>query len=141
MKEIGALSPGETVSPDDSADVLYKLQRLLDRFNAREPLIYSVSFSVFDLPGPKQPYLIGPTSPSLSPDFSVNQRPVKIYSCSLILVNTTPSQVEIPVYIRDEQWWADNRVKNLESFRDSNLPTIDMGSTISHQRKHPMQQT
>lgn len=113
MREIGALATGEQPSIGDSADVLQKLQRLIDRFNAREPMVYNVNFTRFTLPVATQPVTIGPSG-----DFDANQRPVKIYSCGLILTGTDP-EVEIPVNIRDQAWWANNRVKNLES----TLPT------------------
>lgn len=114
LQEIGALAAGEQAAPEDSATVLQKLQRLIDRFNAKRTMIYNVNFSVFTLPVNTQPITIGPGAM-----FDVNQRPVEIVSMSLILNNTTPTQVEIPIHMRDDAWWADQRVKNLTSV----LPT------------------
>ncbi len=116
MKEIGALAAGETLPIEQAADVLEKLQRLIDSFNARRPMVYSQTFTSFVLPVNTQPVLIGPGS---SANFQVTQRPVDIDSIGLILNNTTPTQIEIWLNKRDKDWWAEQRVKNLTS----TLPT------------------
>lgn len=116
LQEIGALSPGEQPSNDDASWAMEKLQRLIDELNAREPMIYSVNFTVYTLPINKTPVTIGPGA-----DFDVNQRPVRIRSASLILNNGTPgdNDVEIPLYLRDDDWWAQQQIKGLRS----TLPT------------------
>lgn len=116
MQEIGALASGETIGGGDNGWVLQKLQRLIDGYNAREPLVYSVNFSEFTLPVNTQPILIGPGQA-----FDTNQRPVKINSWSLILNGGTDgsNQVEVPGFIRDKDWWAAQTIKNLTS----TLPT------------------
>lgn len=118
MQEIGVLSPGEMPSNGDSAWVLQKLQRLLDRYNSRSAMIYSVDFAEFTLPVNVQPVTIGPGDET---DFNVNQRPVKINSAMLILNGgvDSPSQVEVPMFIRDKDWWATQTIKSLTS----TLPT------------------
>lgn len=115
MFEIGALGAGETPSGDDQAWVLQKLQRLIDRYNAREPMVYNVNFSLFTLPVNTQPITIGPGAM-----FDVNQRPVKIESASVVLTQTS-ANVDVPLNIRDEQWWASQRVKNLASTYPTDL--------------------
>lgn len=112
MQEIGALAPGEAPSNDDQAWVLQKLQRLIDRYNARLPMVYNVNFSVFTLQANHTPHTIGPGA-----DFDVNQRPVSIPSIGLILAGTPG--VELPLNSRDQDWWANNRIKDLTS----TLPT------------------
>ena len=116
LQEIEALSPGEQPSIEDSAWVLQKLQRLIDEYNAREPMVYSVNFQVFTLPIDTQPITIGPGAA-----FDINQRPVSIESASLILNNGTPgsNDVEVPLNIRDADWWAGQAIKGLQS----TLPT------------------
>lgn len=116
LQEIEAISPGEQVSNDDAVWVLQKLQRLIDEYNARDPLIYNVNFTVFTLPTGVQPITIGPGG-----NFDVNQRPVEIVNASLILNNGTPgaNDVEVPLDIRDDAWWAQQQIKGLES----TLPT------------------
>jgi len=115
MQEIGALAGGETPSSDDQAWVLQKLQRLIDRYNAREAMVYNVNFSLFTLQANHSPHTIGPGQ-----DFDVNQRPVKIISAAVVLTQD-PSNVDVPLNIRDEQWWADQRVKNLTSTYPTDL--------------------
>ena len=80
MREIGALAAGEDPSQDDEADVLEKLQRVIDYFNAREPMVYNVNFTRYSLIVDTQPILIGPGQ-----TFDVNQRPQNIDSITLIL--------------------------------------------------------
>jgi len=116
LQEIGALSPGETVPQEDQAWVLQKLQRLVDRYNAREPMVYNVNFTVYTLNPPTDPNL--PTTIGPGGDFDVNQRPVDIISIGLILEGGTPG-VEVLLNKRDDMWWANNRIKALTS----TLPT------------------
>jgi len=113
MQEIGALSPGEQPSLDDSAWVLQKLQRLIDRYNAMRPMVYSDTFTQFTLQVNHQPHTIGPGA-----DFDVIQRPIDIPTIGLILVGST-TPVEVPLQRRDKDWWAAQTIKSLSS----TLPT------------------
>lgn len=110
MQEIGALAAGEGPSSDDYAWVLQKLQRVIDTFNAKRPMVYANTFSTFTLVANLAPHTIGPTG-----TFAVPQRPIEIPSIGLILVDTSPTTVEIPLTPRDKEWWANQRVKNLKS--------------------------
>jgi len=109
-QEIGALAAGEQLSNDDLAWVLQKLQRVIDNFNAKRTMVYANTFTAFTLVANLTPHTIGPTS-----TFVVNQRPVEIPSIGLVLNNTTPDTVEIPLTPRDKDWWAAQRVKNITS--------------------------
>ena len=111
-QEIGALASGEQFTSDDQDWVLQKMQRLIDRYNARLPMIYNVNFALFTLPAGPNPVSIGPGQ-----TFDVNQRPVSIPSIGLLLGGTP--EVEIPLNRRDQDWWANNRIKGLTS----TLPT------------------
>lgn len=116
LSEIGALAAGELPGIDDSTWVLQKLQRLIDRYNAREPFTYDYTFSTFSLIPNHQPHTIGP-EPA---DFQVNQRPVDIPSIGLILLNSSAGTlVEVPLTKRDKDWWANQAIKGLTS----TLPT------------------
>jgi hypothetical protein len=110
MQEIGALAAGESPSNDDQAWCMQKLQRVIDTFNAKRTMVYANIFSTFTLQASLTPHTIGPTG-----TFAVAQRPVEIPTIGLILVNTNPATVEIPLTRRDKDWWADVRVKNLTS--------------------------
>lgn len=109
-QEIGALAGGEQFGNDDQAWVLQKLQRVIDTFNAKRTMVYANTFTTFTLVANLTPHTIGPTG-----TFQVNQRPVEIPTIGLVLVNTNPETVEIPLTRRDKEWWADQRVKNLTS--------------------------
>jgi hypothetical protein len=115
-KEIGAYAAGEQIPIGDAADLLEKLQRVIDTFNARDPMIYNVNFQTFTIIPNTQPITIGPGQM-----FDVNQRPRDIISASVILNNTQPTQVEIRLNIRDQQWWANQIVKNLTSTYPTDL--------------------
>ena len=112
MTEIGALAAGELPSNDDLTWIFQKLQRLIDRYNARKPMVYNVNFSTFTMVANKSPQTIGPGA-----DFDVIQRPMEIISIGLILPGTPG--VEIPLNPRDQAWWAAQTIKDLTS----SLPT------------------
>lgn len=118
LTEIGAQAMGEQLASEDAAWALRKLQRLIDRYNARDAMIYNVDFFRFTLPAGIQPVQIGPGTSNPPPPFQINQRPVRLYSATLILSGTNP-EVEIPINVRDDQWWSVQAVKNLPS----TLPT------------------
>jgi hypothetical protein len=115
MQEIGQLAAGETVPSDQMGDILRKLQRTIDYFNARRPMVFNVNFQRFTLPTNSLPVTIGPGA-----QFNVNQRPMTIESVSLILIDSSGGgEVEIPLNKRDQDWWAQQTIKNLSS----TLPT------------------
>ena len=115
MQEIGQIAAGEALPADQQTDLMSKLQRVIDYFNARTPLVYNVNFQRFTLPINQLPVTIGPGAM-----FDVNQRPRVIESISLILINSTSGgEVEIPLNVRDQDWWAQQSIKNLPS----TLPT------------------
>lgn len=115
MRELGILAANEQPSAADGEWGLQKTQRLLDRYNARQPMIYNVDFTLFTMLPNHQPHTIGPGA-----DFDVSQRPVKIVSAATVLVQST-ANVDVPLNIRDDQWWADQRVKNLHSTYPTDL--------------------
>ena len=113
FRELGVLDANENPSAADGQWGLQKLQRIIDRYNARLPMIYNVNFTTFTLPAGNNPFTIGPNA-----TFDCVQRPVSIPSIGLVLDGGTPG-VEIPLNPRDQNWWANNRIKNLTS----TLPT------------------
>jgi len=117
LQEIGQLAAGENLPADQLTDLMRKLQRVIDTFNARDPMIYNVNFQRFDnVPTNTQPITIGPGQ-----QLDVNQRPREIRSATVILNNTQPTQVEIRLNIRDQEWWANQIVKNLTSTYPTDL--------------------
>lgn len=106
------LRPQALNSGNELADGLIFLNQMVDYWSARGCYAWTTAFTTWTLTPGHQPHLIGPNlSP---PDFLVNQRPVGIRSANLILTNTNP-QVDLPINLRDNAWWAGQRVKNLSS--------------------------
>ena len=112
--EIGALDMGETLSLDEQTFCMQKLLDLIDRWNARRPMIFSVDFQLYTLTPNLNPHTIGPSG-----TWVVNLRPVRIVSAGLVL-DGSPA-VELPIAIRDDDWWANQRIKTLSSTLPTNL--------------------
>lgn len=109
--ELGVQTAGEPIEPQDAAWGLEKLQRLIDQWNARRELIFSHSFTQFNLQANHGPHTIGPGG-----DFNMPTRPVRIVSASFILNSTSNTPVDSPfLNIRDSDWWARNPLKTLTS--------------------------
>ena len=104
MQEIGALDPNETPTGPEGNTGLFKLNRMLDGWNADGRYVYAAQFNQYTLVPNLQPHLIGPTG-----TFVVNQRPVKILEANIILNAGGPSAVRCPMEIRDSDWWANKR--------------------------------
>lgn len=120
LLEIGVYFPGESLRAEDEQICSRKLQRLIDTAAARRVLAYSTSFQLYTLTPNHAPHLIGPGL--TSPDFATPNsapRPQRIESASLVL-NTSSPVVDSPqLNLRDDAWWAANKVKALAS----NVPT------------------
>lgn len=112
FEEIGVLAEGEKVSASYLALGMSRLQRWIDQVNARRELIYSISFLVFTTTGNLAPHTIGPGG-----NFNMPLRPVDIQSASFLLnsnqYGTGSQTVDLPINIRDAQWWGALPVKNL----------------------------
>jgi hypothetical protein len=108
--------PGAVSSQNELQDGLIYLNQLVDYWSARGCYAWTSTFTVRTLTAGHQPHLIGPGL--LTPDFAATQRPVKILSAALVLASSTPP-VDLPITIRDNQWWAGQTVKNI----DSTIPT------------------
>ena len=137
LLEIGVTAVGDTLSADDSNWGLQKLQRLIDHINAQRQLIYAVEFDVYTLPiltplanGDYPPVTIGPSDLIPTPNFSIVNRPVKLVSATFILPSGT-SNIDVAMNVRDQQWWANQTIKNLTSSICTDVyyePTYPAGS-------------
>lgn len=112
--EIGALAPGEMPSPDEGQWAFRKLNYLIDTWSAEVGYVYTKDFSVFTLVPNLSPHTIGPAPGATYPMVA---RPVRVEACALIL--NSNEQVDLPMNIRDDDWWAANQVKQITS----NVPT------------------
>jgi len=100
------------------------LNQQVDYWAARGCYSWTTTFTNWTLTPGHQPHLIGPNLSA--PDFAVNQRPVGIRSASLIL----DSDVDVPINIRDNAWWAQQRVKSITSTIPTDLyyePDVSVG--------------
>ena len=117
--EIGAVAPGENPGNDEAKWAFRKLNYLVDIWQARQFYVYSYAFEVFTLVANLSPHTIGP-SPVATFSTNGQPRPVRIESAALLLQNdTTSGLVDLPMNIRDRQWWAAQQVKNILT----NVPT------------------
>lgn len=96
-------------SDNELQDGLIFLNQQLDYWAARGCYSYTSDFTTYTLTPGHQPHLIGPGL--TSPDFAMSPRPVKIQAASLIL----PTNIDVPINIRDDDWWAAQSVKSLTS--------------------------
>lgn len=110
LQEIGILPPGEAMTGDDAVWGLEKLQRLFDRFNAQREIIFNQSFAAYSLIANHAPHTIGPSG-----DFNVPIRPVRVVSASLVLNSTSSNPIDLPIKVRDDDWWAANPLKSMVS--------------------------
>lgn len=110
LLELGVYGIDEPLSAEDKAFGLQKLQRLIDSINAQRELIFGISFQTFNLIASHGPHTIGPAG-----DFAVTPRPVDVASCSFILNSATANPVDLPVRMRDKDWWSANPLKSLQS--------------------------
>jgi len=109
--------PQGECSNNELLDGLIFLNQQVDYWSARGCYCWTTNFNVYNLTSMHQPYLIGPTA--TAPDFPTQSpRPIRIVSANLILDTMSPA-VDQPINIRDNQWWAANRVKTIST----NIPT------------------
>lgn len=119
MIETGALAPGENPASEEAQWVLRKFNYRVDVWQALQFYVYSYAFNVYNLLANLNPQTIGPSGVAT---FSTNgqPRPVRIESAALLLPNSIPSGVvDLPINIRDREWWAAQQVKAIQT----NVPT------------------
>lgn len=124
LLELNVIAPGEPLPAAEAAWGLEKLQRMIDQVNARRALIYNVNFSEFTLQANHSPQTIGPGG-----DFDIAQRPVKLVACALVL--TSGTKIDLPMSVRDDAWWAAQRIKDLTSTLPTDVyysPDIPLGN-------------
>ena len=116
LRDIGVYQPQSVLLPIDTPQGVRRLNRILDMYSARWAFAWSTVFGLFTLTPGHAPTLIGPNL--TAPDFGMTPRPVRLESCNLVLTDQTPA-VDVPMNIRDNKWWEEERVKLLQS----NVPT------------------
>lgn len=118
--ECGMLAPGEVPDGETGQWTFRKLNYLVDIWQALERYVYSYQFLVFTLQAGLSPHTIGPAGLIPAPTFSTGTapRPVSIKSAALLL-NNSGTNVDVPMNIRDDDWWAAQQVKDIQT----NVPT------------------
>jgi hypothetical protein len=126
LYEIGSYGPGDSIPDHDTALVQRKLNGMLDGWAALKRFAYNVNFSLYTLTPAHQPHLIGPGL--AAPDFAAVQRPVRIEGAALVL-DPNGSAIDLPLAIRDDDWWRNKRAKTVTSSVPTNLyPSYDAPS-------------
>lgn len=118
--EIGAWAPGEEANrnPDEAQWAFRMFNDLCDEWQALQFYVYSYAFPVYNLVAGLNPHTIGPSGTATFP--TTGPRPVKIEGCNLLLnISGEPGPVDLPMNIRDRQWWMAQQVK----FINTNVPT------------------
>lgn len=110
--EIGVYAPGEPIAAADALWALELLQRLIDLWNAKRAMIFSVGLQTFAVPANTAPVTIGPTGALVPSD---GYRPVQIGNAMFVLNAGSSNPVDTPINIRDKDWWAGNPVKQQQS--------------------------
>ena len=124
LTELGLLAAGETLSANDGALGLSKLNRMLDSWNTRKLYVYVITKTSFAFGTSKQSYTIGP----LGADFTA-ARPVRIDRAQLIIVGTT--DVQLPLRLLDVDEYSNLAVPKLASTFPTQLyyqPTFPNGT-------------
>lgn len=117
--EIGACPPGEQPSAEEAQWGFRKFNDLCDLWQAKQAYVFSYAFNVYPIVANKNPQTIGPSGLA---DISTDgqPRPVRIESAALLLnISGEPGPVDLPLNIRDRQWWAAQQVKSIST----NVPT------------------
>ena len=117
--EIGAVAPGEDPGPDEAQWAFRKLNDLIDTWSAQKMFVYSYVYSVFTLVAGLSPHTIGNSGIATFNTAPV-PRPVRLESAALLLnTSTTTGLVDLPMNIRDHDWWANQQTKAIQT----NVPT------------------
>lgn len=104
-------------SDNELQDGLIFLNQQIDYWSARGCYAWTSTFEEFTLTANHQPHLIGPGM--TPPDFDVTQRPTGVLSASVVLAGS-PS-TDVPIAIRDNQWWAAQSTKGITSTMPTDL--------------------
>lgn len=122
-----AVRPKVSLGSSELTDALGILNTVVDQWTASKRYSWNSAFTAYTLTPNHQPHLIGPGL--VSPNFAAPFRPVRIDNAAIILTgNGTPNpapnppatpagavntNVDVPLNLRDSDWWANQRVKGI----------------------------
>lgn len=110
------LAQGEAAQPGDLEFARGKFNDILDEWAAQNRFVYNNEFNLYTLTPGLAPHTIGPTG-----TFVVPQRPVRLESAALVLVNAGNSSTDLPIGVEDDQWWAKVPIKDMQSSLPTNV--------------------
>ena len=107
--EIGAQAPADSMPAEDAQYGLRALNRMIQKWNTDELMVYTINRQEFDIIPGKQLYTIGTGG-----DIDI-PRPVKIQMASVLIQTNVANPVELSLReLTDEEWRA-TAVKNVSS--------------------------
>lgn len=127
---LNVVAPGEVPDALEMATGLAWYCQLADSWNTQQYYIFASDllsaspinpFAPFQLVPGLVAHTIGPAAVGAAPapNFLVNnERPVRIRNANIIQNNVFPV-VRFPLYMRDKDWWAKNRIQTIQT----SLPT------------------
>lgn len=109
LLDIGVLADEEVPTASQAAGALRKLNNMLDAWNIEELMVYGSTAYVLPLVSGQGVYTIGPSGNLNMP------RPNEITSAYIRnpSVGSTTNQSDLPLYIFNNQEWADQSFKNM----------------------------
>lgn len=118
--EDGILAPGEQPDGETAQWAFREFNNLVDIWQSLEAYVFAQQFQIFTLVSGLSPHTIGPAASVPAPTFStgIQPRPVKMVNAALLL-NTSGTLVDLPMNIRDADWWAAQQTKEIQT----NIPT------------------
>jgi hypothetical protein len=105
------LAQGENPQQEDANFALSKFNDLVDEWAANERYVWAEQFNEYTLTPGLSPHTIGPNNAT----FAVAQRPVKLVSAAILIPNGDGTVTDLPIPVEDADWWANVRIKSLES--------------------------
>jgi hypothetical protein len=106
FRELGVLNAVDPPTGEDSTLGLFRLNKILDNFNADRDALYAQVFTSLTLSPGVNPHTIGPSGATVT----VSQRPVSIEGAQLI-VGANYS----PIKVRDRDWYRARTNPSLQS--------------------------
>ena len=106
LSEIRVARAGDVITAEDQDLALALFNELLDSLNAQDHAVYAIVSNDFTFTANKSPHTLGPGG-----DFVLTERPISLNGAMTKLPGTPT--VLVPISLRDQQWYEDNRVPGL----------------------------
>jgi hypothetical protein len=113
LQEIGAIGDREQLSPESGYKALRRLNSMLDKWRTERLTIFNLDRTLFTFVVNKGSYTIGPSSPTLTPDFVTPTTPVFLDRAAIVYDVGTEVEAEFPVQIFTRDQWGDQRLKRM----------------------------